>query len=272
VTPRYFDVMRIAVLRGRSFMDGDHETAPKVAVVNQTFARQFFGERDPIGKRVGLGSPAKDMMEIVGVTEDLKYVDLREENRPMLYVPFTQYDQDLHELEVRTAGAPATVAATLRRELSAVDSRLAIVRVVELRDRVDTSIVAERLVAKLSATFGLLALALAAIGLYGVIAYVTTQRTREIGIRMALGADSRDVRWLVLRDTLALVIIGVLIGIPVALAGARLLASQLYEVAPYDPLAVLVATITVSIAALLAGYVPAYRAARINPLMAIRCE
>ena len=278
ITPRYLDVMRIAVLRGRGLTDGDHETAPKVAIVNETFARQFFGEADPLGKRVGLcssdpcGSPPRGMMEIVGVTEDAKYVDLREERRPMLYVPFTQFEQNLGEVQVRTAEGPAAVAATIYRELAAVDSRLPIVAMMEARDRLDASIVAERLIAKLSATFGLLALALAGVGLYGLIAYVTTQRTGEIGIRMALGADRGDVRRLVLRDTLTLVLAGVLIGIPAALAGARLLASQLYEVGPNDPLAVSVGLVTLLGAAVLAGYLPARRAARVDPVVALRAE
>jgi predicted permease len=278
VTPRYFDVMRLAVLRGRGFTEEDDEAAPKVAVVNQTFARQFFGGADPIGKRVGLcssdpcGSPPRGMMEIVGLTEDAKYVDLREEKRPMLYVPFTQYEQDLRELEVRTAGAPAAVAPALHRELAAVDNRLAIVAMIELRDQVDASLIAERLIAKLSATFGLLALALAAVGLYGVVAYVTTQRTAEIGIRIALGADRRGVQRLVLRDTLTLVVVGVMIGIPVAFTGTRLLASQLYEVGPNDPLAVALGIVTLSIAALVAGYLPARRAARVDPIIALRAE
>jgi predicted permease len=278
ISPRYFDVMRMAVRRGRAFTDDDHETAPNVTVVNQTFARRFFGEADPIGMRGGVcssdtcGSPARGMMEIVGVTADAKYVNLREEQRSMLYVPFTQYEQNMHELEVRTAGAPAAVAATLHRELASVDSRMAVVGMVELRDQVDASLVPERLIAKLSATFGLLALALAAVGLYGVVAYMTTQRTAEIGIRMALGADPSEVRRLVLRDTLWLVIVGGIIGIPVALAGARLFASQLYGVGPNDPLVVLLGLGTISVAALVAGYLPARRAARIDPVIALRAE
>jgi ABC-type antimicrobial peptide transport system permease subunit len=211
------------------------------------------------------------MMEIVGVTEDAKYVDLREEQRPMLYVPFTQIDQDLGEIQVRTAGDPA-VAATLHRELARVDRRLGIVGVVRARDQVNASILPERLIAKLSAAFGLLALALAGIGLYGVMAYLTTQRTGEIGIRMALGAGRRDVERLVMRDTLTLVVIGVLIGIPAALAGARLLASQLYEVGPNDPVAISLGLVTLFTASLAAGYLPARRAARIDPSTALRAE
>jgi macrolide transport system ATP-binding/permease protein len=211
-------------------------------------------------------------MEIVGVTEDAKYVDMREEKRPMLYVPFTQYEQNLRELEVRTAAAPAAVAVTLHRELAAVDSRVAIVAMVELHDQVEGSIVAERLTAKLSALFGILALALSAVGLYGVIAYVTAERRAEIGIRMALGADNRDVRRLVLRDTLTLVVAGMMIGIPAASAGARLLASQLYEVGPNDPVALSLALVTLTVAASVAGYLPARRAARVDPLIALRAE
>jgi putative ABC transport system permease protein len=274
ITPRYLDVMRIAILCGRGFTDRDHETAPKVAIVNETFVRQFFGEADPIGKRVGLCSsdPCGSPLEIIGVMEDAKYVDLREEGQPMLLVSFTQHDQDLHEIQVRTAGEPAAVAARVYRELAAVDRRLPIVAMTQARDQLEASIVAERLFATLSAMFPLLALLLASVGLYGLIAYATTQRTSEIGIRMALGADRSDVRRLVLRDTFTLVLTGLVIGIPAALAGARLLASQLYEVGPNDPLAVSVGLASLSGAAALAGYLPARRAARVDPVVALRAE
>jgi predicted permease len=278
VSAQYFAVMRIAVLRGRAFTDADRSTGPRVAVVNQTFARRFLGDANPIGRRVAFcaGDPCASapqaMMEIVGMAEDAKYADLREGNRPMLYVPFTQHDQTLRELEVRTTGNPALSAATLRRELARVDPRLASVEVTELREQVDASLLAERLTAKLSATFGLLALALAAVGLYGVIAYMTLQRTAEIGLRIALGARRRQVRRLVLGDIFRLVLVGVVLGLPGGLAGARLLEPELYGVAPTDPLATTAALVTLVVAALLAGYLPARRAAAVDPLIALRAE
>jgi predicted permease len=277
VTGGYFSVMGIAVLRGRGFTDADRETTGRVAVVNDTFARQFFAASNPVGTRVQLcssescGAPDA-MMTIVGVVEDAKYTDLREPPRPMLYVPFTQATQNLSELQVRTSGDPAAVAATLHRALAAADPRLTIVGMIEARDQVDASLIGERLIARLSATFGLLAAALAAVGLYGLVAYVTVQRTGEIGIRVALGATRSDVRRLVLRDAVTLLAAGLLIGVPIAMAGARLIASQLYEVAPTDALVFGSALATIAGAALVAGYLPARRAVRLDPATALRRE
>jgi predicted permease len=278
ITPDYFDVMRIAILRGRRFTDGDHERAPRVAIVNETFGRRFLDGADVLGKRVALCSsdpcdPARsEMMEIVGVAENAKYADLREEQRPMLYVPFGQRQGNLGEIQVRIAGEPAAVAAAVHRELAAADSRVAIASMIEARDRVEASLTAERLIAKLSATFGLLALALAGVGLYGLTAYATSQRTGEIGVRMALGARRRDVRGLVLRDTLKLVALGAAIGIPIALGGARLISSQLYQVKASDSMVVSLSIVALSVATLLAGYLPARRAAAVDPASALRAE
>jgi predicted permease len=272
VSPRYFEVMGIPVLEGRSFAQTDDERAARVAVVNQAFARQLFGQADAIGRRVGLGAPAREMMEVVGVVKDAKHVDLREAPAPMLYVPFAQHPRPLRELEVRTAGDPTAVVSVLRRELAGVDPRVPVLGPLSLRERVDASIAGERLIAKLSAGFGALALGLASIGLYGVMAYVVARRTAEIGIRMALGARRADVRRLVLRDTLALVLGGMLIGLPAALAAGRLLSSQLYGLTWRDPFAIMAGLSMLSAAALAAAYLPARRAARVDPLVALRYE
>ena len=272
VSHRYFDVVGLTIRRGRVFHASDHETAPGVAIVNDTFARRFFGAADPIGKHVGLGTPAREMLEIVGVVENAKYVALREDDRPMLYVPFAQYDATLRTMEVRTAGSPGAVIPTLRRQLATVDPRLAVLSIVEFRDQIDASIAAERLVARLSAGFGLIALALAAIGLYGLVAYVTAERTGEIGIRMALGGGRRQVQWLVIRQVVLMVASGAAIGLPLALGGARLMDDLLYRVAPTDPLVVAAGLSTLIAAATIASYVPVRRAARVDPAVALRCE
>ena len=272
VSARYFEVMGIPLIRGRSFRDGDDKGAAPVAIVNQSFARQFLGNIEPIGRRVGLGTAPKEMMEIVGVVRDAKYRDLKEENRPILYVPYLQHSHQLNEIEVRTSAGTSAVAATLRRELTSVDPNLPILEVTTLRAQVDASIAGERLVTKVSTVFGLLALSLAAVGLYGVLSYSVTRRTHEIGIRMALGASPSEILRLVLSETLVLVTIGIAIGVPAALAGKRLLESQLYGVDPGDPLALAGAALVLLVVALAAAYFPARRASRVDPMVALHYE
>jgi predicted permease len=277
VTTDYFETMRLAILRGRAFTAGDDGTAPAVALVNETFARQFFAGGDPTGRQVALCSsepcgPARTATTIVGLVEDGKYGDLRESPRAMLYVAAAQADRNLQELQVRATGDAAGLAATLHRALSAVDARVAVVGMAQARDLVDRSIVAERMVATLSATFGLLALSLTLVGLYGLVAYLAAQRTAELGIRMALGASRGEVRRLVLRDTTRLLALGLGLGIPVALAAAHLLAGLLYGVAPGEPFALVLGVVTLSTTALVAGWLPARRAARVDPAVVLRAE
>ena len=241
VTPTYFDVMRIGLLRGRGFTDTDREDATRVVIVNDAFARQFFGSGETIGRHVGLCSsescgPADTrMMEVVGIAEDVKSSNLRAAAPPLLYLPSTQVERNLSEVQVRTTGDASAAASTLYRALADVDRRLAIVGMTTARDRVDASFATQNTVARLSSIFGLLALTLAAVGLCGLVTYATAQRTREIGVRMALGASRREVRRLVLGNTLRLVALGAGLGLPAALVLARLVSGLLHQVVPYDP-------------------------------------
>jgi ABC-type antimicrobial peptide transport system permease subunit len=212
------------------------------------------------------------MMAIVGVAADAKQADLRAAAPPLLYVPFDQVDQSLRELQVRTTGNPAAIASTLYRALAEADYGPAVVGMIGARDRVDAALAAPNLIAKVSSLFGLLVLALAAVGLCGVVACTTAQRTREIGIRMALGAGRRDVRGLVLGNTIGLVALGAVIGLPVALASARLLSGLLYQVGPSDPAVLSLSLVVLACVAVVAGWLPARRAARIDPVTALRTD
>ncbi len=189
-----------------------------------------------------------------------------------MYVPYTQVERTLAELQVRTTSDVSAVASTVFRALADVDRRLAIVAMMTAHDRVNASLATENMVAKLSSIFGLVALALAAVGLSGLVAYMTAHRTQEIGVRMALGAGRREVRRLVLGNTMRLVALGAGIGIPVALALARLLSGLLYQVEPYDPVVLSLSLGVLVCVALVAGYLPAQRAARVDPIKALRAE
>lgn len=278
VTPSYFDVMRIGVLRGRGFTREDRESASGVAVVNDAFVRRFFGEWNPIGRRVGLCNSdpcrpsAARMMEVVGVAADARYSSLQEAAPPVMYLPFTQVEQSLHEIQVRTTGEASSLASTLYRALGDVDRRIVIVGMTTARDRVGASLAPQNMVARVSSAFALLALALAGVGLWGLVAYMTTGRTQEIGIRMALGAGRPEVRRLVLGNTLRLVAWGAAIGVPAALALSRLLSGLLYQVEPYDPVVLFVSVGVLAFVAAIAGYLPARRAARVDPIETLRYE
>jgi ABC-type antimicrobial peptide transport system permease subunit len=190
----------------------------------------------------------------------------------MTYLPFLQYPASLTELEVRTAGIPIALAGSIRQAVQAVDKNLPVLEVTTLADQVDSSLIQERLFANLSSAFGLLAVALSCVGLYGLMAYSVTRRTGEIGLRMALGAERRDVLWLILREVLVLVLIGVAMGIPAALAGTQLISSFLFGLTPSDPGTIAVAALLMVAVAALAGYLPARRASRVDPMVALRHE
>jgi predicted permease len=281
VAPGYFDTMGLPILLGREFQpqdcnpqdkqsDDKPRESPKVAIINEAMARYYFGEANPIGKHFGWGDPPKIKydIEIIGVAKNAIYGNLREETSSLIYFPTRRGSL----LVVRAAGAPESVAASIGREIRAIDKNLVISGIKTIPQLVDQALILENLLAKLSSFFGVLALLLAAIGLYGVMAYAVVRRTKEIGIRMALGAQPGRVRWMVMRETLRLVLIGVLIGVPTAFAATRLISSLLYGLTSTNPIAVSLAILLMVVIATLAGYLPARRASQVNPMIALKYE
>lgn len=275
IGPGYFKTLETPLVLGREFNDADLAGAPKVAVINQAMAHYYFGDANPIGRRFSLPGWRGDSswLTIVGVIQDAKYHSLREQTSRQAYIPFFQSPESgSMTLEVRALTDAASVSAAVHRIIQEADSRLPIFDVKTLTEQVNESVVQERLVASLSSLFGSLALLMAAIGLYGTMAYVVSRRTNEIGIRIALGAQRRQILGMVMREALLLVIVGVAIGIPVALGFGRLISSMLYDLKPTDPWILTAAASVMTAVAALAGYLPAYRASRVDPMVALRHE
>jgi predicted permease len=270
VSPEYFKTLGVPMLLGRSFTARDKKSAPKVAIVNQTFARQYFGGENPLGRHIGFGDT--NGIAIVGVVRDGKYKEVREKTPELVYVPFQQNVDPAMTLQVRTVGNPAKVTAAIRHELQSVDANVPIYKVRTLEAQLDESLSQERLVATLSSWFGAFALLLASIGLYGVLAYSVTRRTNEIGLRMALGAERGGVIWMVLREALLLVGMGVAIGVPIALVLAGSVSSLLYGLKPTDSLTISATVVLLFVVAAIASYLPARRASRVDPMVALRYE
>ncbi len=274
VGPNYFHVLQTPILSGRDIDSGDRSGAPKVAIVNSTMARLYFGNENPLGRRFSMpgyrGDPS--YLQIVGVVKDARYHSLRESSTPMAYIPLVQLPESGITFELRTTGNPASVEMAAQRALKSVDSRMPIFGIRSLSEQLDDSLVEERLVASLSSIFGALALALAAVGLYGLMSYAVNRRTGEIGIRLALGAKRGQIAVMVLRETALLIAVGLAVGIPVTLAASRLIASQLYGLKPNDPWTIGSATLILVAIAVLAGYLPARRASRVDPMRALRNE
>ena len=284
VGPHYFETVGTRLLRGRAIGDEDTPTSRQVAVINETFVRKFFPNEDPMGKHFGLGdaSPSADF-EIVGIVEDTRYQDARQPAYEMFFLPFLQISKDpklsfmigshyIQDIELRVAGKPENLQTAVRRTLAGIDPNLTVLDMLSLSEQLDRNFNQDRLIARLTELFGLLALILAGIGLYGVTAYSVARRTSEIGIRMALGADRGNVLGLVLRGAMLQLGLGLAVGIPVALAGGRLLESQLYGVKSYDPVILGLAAAILTAGSLLAGFIPARSATSIEPIKALRTE
>jgi predicted permease len=287
IGPNYFPTIGTRLLRGRALGERDTPTSTKVAVVNQRFAKKFFGDQDPIGKRFGGNNPKfNSEFEIVGVVEDTKYQDTHGEAYATYFLPYLQNvaytdpteiagqvsSQRISTIELHVAGTPENLESIVRRELADLDPDMTVLRMTSFDEQVSESFNQERLLARLTTLFGILALTLASIGLYGVTAYNVEQRTREIGIRVAVGATRSNVVKMVLTGAFRQVVLGLAIGIPLALLAGWLISSQLFEVKGHDPLALVTAVVLLALCATVAGLVPAKRAASIEPMQALRTE
>ena len=290
VSPRFFETLGIPIIAGRDFRDqdspavtpdpkpkpdpADKTKGPRVVIINESMAKRFFSHQSPLGARLCRDSKFKmeESYEIIGVVKDAKYFGLREATDSMIYVPVWRDGAGGRTLCVRTTGRPERVVAAVRREAAALDAAIPVLQTLTMADQFDNNIAQERMLTTLGGFFGALALLLAAVGLYGVMAHAVTRRVREIGIRMALGARAPEVRWMILRETLLMVAIGALLGIPSALALTRLLASFLYGLTPQDPLSIGASTVILLTITALAGYIPARRATKVDPMIALRYE
>ncbi|HET8548832.1 MAG TPA: ABC transporter permease, partial [Bryobacteraceae bacterium] len=297
VTPRYFEAAGIPIVLGRDFRDGeslavlpkrpdpppdpraeqpDIPGPPRVAIVNETFVRKFFGTESPIGRRLCMGEKwnPERTYEIVGVVRDARYFDLRKPVEPMIYQPMYREPRGGSggALVVRTTGDADGLIAQIRRRVADVDGAVSITETRTMIDNLNRTLVQERFVATLGTFFGAVALLLAAIGLYGVMSQSVSRRTREIGIRMALGAEARRVLWLVLRDALLMVTVGAIVGAGTALVVTRYAESLLYGIKPQDPTTLAATAVLLLAVTMLAGFVPARRATRVQPMFALRHE
>jgi predicted permease len=281
----YLQTMDIPLLAGRGFTPQDDERAPKVAVINQTMARRFFGDENPLGKRFGFGRAENSgQIEIVGVARDSRYLRPRRDIPPIAYLPFPQVSLGMTTFTVRTAGDPTQMTATIRAGVRDVDKDLPLFGVKTQTEQMDQSLAQERFFPKLTSFFGLLALLLASIGLYGVMSYAVAQRTHEIGIRMTLGATQENILRRVVGQGMLLAGIGVVIGLAAAFALTRLITSNatydltrfisdfLYGVRATDLLTFAAVALLLLLLALLASYLPARRATKVDPMVALRCE
>jgi predicted permease len=275
VAPTYAETMGMAVVRGRAIGLRDSASSPRVAMVNEAFARKYFPNGDAIGRRIRGDGFGDGDVEIVGVLRDARFQAGPGPVEPIVFTALLQETSQFAldaEIAVRTPGDPAGAAGELRQAVAEIDPNLPVNDPKTLRDQVSANFSSQRLAARLVASFGALALVLACVGLYGIVAQGVARRTNEIGVRMALGAQPRAVTWLILRDTLLLLGAGLAVGLPAAIGGAQLVASQLYGVSIAAPGSFAFAAAILAGVAIVTGIVPASRAARVDPMTALRTE
>jgi putative ABC transport system permease protein len=274
VSPGYFHVMGIALLRGRNFAQEDSISAPRVTLISEAFAQHYFPNQNPVGKRLVFAFPPHEGIprEIVGVVGDVRDIALHEEPGAMMYVPFAQAPFWGADIVAKTTLNASSVAAAIRRDVAAIDKDLPVSNVTSMAESISDSVAQPRFRTMLLGLFGVLTLVLAAAGIFGVISYSVSYRTHEIGIRMALGATRESVLWLILSQSAKLLLLGLAVGIPVALVLTRLLSNLLFGVRPADPITFAGVAILLALVAMAASYVPTRRAMRVDPMVALRHE
>jgi predicted permease len=282
VTAGFSDVIGNPIIRGRGISEQDTVTSSKVAVINEAFARKFFDNEDPIGRHFGRKPGANREFEVVGVAKDARFVtsNLDEPSGPFFFLPEAEaeYWQGnlgslfLHDIVILTRPQASLSVAQVRQAVASVDPNLPVISIRTLREQIAIQFTQQRLIARLTSFFGVLSLVLASIGLYGVTAFNAGRRVSEIGVRMALGAKRRSVVALILRGAFALIACGLMLGVALALAAARVLKGQLYGFNPYDPMVIATAVVVLALSALIATVIPALRASSVSPAEALRSE
>jgi predicted permease len=272
ISPGFFDVYGLPVIRGRGLTPRDDASAPRVTVINETAARQYFPNEDPIGKRFGSRPDHTKDIEIVGIVRDAKYSDLREAAPPTMYDTYMQSPRAVATIAVRTDGAPAALAGAVRNTIHEIDPDLPIAAISTEREQIEKRVAQEKLFAQAYSLFGGIALFLASIGLFGLMSYSVARRTPEMGIRMALGAPRGRVLALIMRESMQLVAIGIMAGLAVAVAAGRLVGTLLFGLAPSDVPTMVTAVVVMAAVAATAAYLPARRAAQVDPNVALRIE
>jgi putative ABC transport system permease protein len=278
ILPKFFQTLGVPLLAGREFTAQDTETAPPVVIINEAMTRTHFGSENPVGRRVGFAAPDKTPIEVVGVVKDFEAWTPRAMNRPVLRTFFPYRDREAASRLVvmcailRTHGDPLALAARVREEIHDIEPRLAVLRINTVDEQLDDVLARDRLIAGLATFFSSVVGLLCCLGLYGLIAHMVSRRTSEIGLRLALGATRRAVVQLVLTDGMVLIGVGLALGLSASFATTRLISAQLFKISAADPLTIAVATVVLTLFALLAGYLPARRASCVDPLVALKSE
>lgn len=272
VSLHYLENVGMSLLQGRDFARSDTDKSPPVAIINQTLARKVFNNGEPLGQHFGFDSGSANQFQVIGIVSDAQVNGIRESAPPMIYFPLLQGVPDVESLDVRTAADPASLATQVGKVLVSIDPDLPIGKITTLREQVSSDLAQQRLIARLTAIFGALALALACLGLYGMMSYTVARRTAELGIRLALGASRTEVIWLVLHQILLLIGAGLVAGWVLSFASVHTLSSLLFGLSPYDPGTMFVAGAVLMIVGVAAGFKPAWRAAHVDPAEALRVE